>query len=103
MSLSLCNTDPNVFTNPHQFDPARFSPERAEQDSHPHAFVPQGGGPPEGHRCLGLEYSSVVAQVLVARLLATTEFTLPEQDLSLSYSTIPPEHADGLRMMVTMS
>jgi hypothetical protein len=44
-----------------------------------------------------------VAQVLVARLLATTEFTLPEQDLSLSYGTIPPEHADGLRMRVTMS
>lgn len=36
----------------------RASPERAEQDAHPHAFVPQGGGPPEGHRCLGLEYSS---------------------------------------------
>ncbi len=101
MSLSLCNTDPSVFTKPHAFDPARFSPGRAEQDAHPHAFVPQGGGRPEGHRCLGLEYSSVVAQVLVARLLASSEFTLPEQDLSLSYERLPPEHVDGLRMVVT--
>merc|ERR1712232_177866 len=42
------------FTNPHTFDPDRFSPERAEDIKFSKHYMPFGVGP---HLCLGREYA----------------------------------------------
>jgi len=42
------------FTNPHTFDPDRFSPERKEDVVYKKHFLVFGAGP---HRCLGYEYA----------------------------------------------
>ncbi len=101
MALGLCNNDEQVFLQPEKFDPTRFAPGRAEHKSHPHAFMPQGSGPVQGHRCLGLEYSTLVAQVFLARLVQGYNWEIPEQNLDYQWDVVPPEPVDGLQVRLT--
>ena len=98
LALYLCSTDPAVYEDPQRFDPDRFGPDRAEHRRHPMAFIPQGAGPPTGHQCLGLEYSTVVVLAFLALLLRDYTWSLPAQDLGYRWDTIPPEHRDGLQV-----
>jgi cytochrome P450 len=98
LALYLCSTDPAVFTEPDRFDPDRFAPERAEDLHHPLAFIPQGAGPPTGHLCLGVDYSTVVVLAFLTLLVRGYTWELPRQDLAYRWDTIPPEHRDGLRV-----
>jgi len=100
LALSLCSADPEVYTDPERFDPHRFGPGRAEHLRHPLAFIPQGTGPPTGHRCLGLDYSTVVVLAFLALLVRGYTWALPSQDLDYRWDTIPPEHHDGLRVVL---
>jgi cytochrome P450 len=100
LALSLRNHDPAVWSAPERFDPGRFAPERAEHNRHPLAFIPQGAGPPTGHQCLGLEYSTVLTLVFLVLLVRDYDWELPAQDLSYRWNTIPPEPRDGLRVRV---
>jgi fatty-acid peroxygenase len=61
--------DPDVWTEPERFDPARFL--NVEPD--PFSLIPQGGGDPQhGHRCpgerLAIELIKTAADVLVTRM-----------------------------------
>ncbi|MDQ4097345.1 MAG: cytochrome P450 [Actinomycetota bacterium] len=98
LALNLCSTDPSVYSDPERFDPDRFGPGREEHLRHPMAFIPQGAGPPTGHRCLGVEYSTVVVLAFLALLVRDYTWELPPQDLGYRWDTIPPEHRDGLRV-----
>jgi len=98
LALHLCNVDPAVYRQPRQFDADRFGPERSEHLAHPLAFIPQGAGPPTGHQCLGLEYSTFLVLAFLARALRNYEWDLPPQDFTYRWSTIPPEPRDGLRV-----
>jgi cytochrome P450 len=98
LALHLCNTDPRLFRQPARFDPDRFGPERAEGDQHPLAFIPQGAGPPIGHQCLGLEYSTVLTLLFLTLVVRGYEWQLPAQDFTMRWNTLPPEPHDGLRV-----
>ena len=98
LALHLLNTDPAIWREPARFDPARFAPPRSEHESSPYAFIPQGLGPPTGHQCLGLEYSTVLVLAFVDALVAGYEWDLPPQDLAYRWNTIPPEPRDGMRV-----
>lgn len=98
LALSLCSTDPSVYAEPERFDPDRFGPDRAEHLRHPLAFIPQGAGPPTGHQCLGIEYSTVVVLAFLALLVRGYTWELPPQDLAYRWDTIPPEHRGGLQV-----
>lgn len=100
LALSLLNRDTTSFAEPDRFDADRFGPERAEHKKHPMAFIPQGAEPPTGHRCLGLDYATVLGVAFVALLLRNYEWTLPEQDLSWNWKTLPPEPRDRLRVQM---
>jgi len=57
---------PSLWTQPHDFDPERFSLERAEHRRHAYAYLPFGGG---AHLCIGqhfadMEVKGVMRQVL---------------------------------------
>jgi cytochrome P450 len=94
------NRQASVFADPERFDPARFAEGRAEHESHPHAFVPQGPGPQLGHKCAGLEFSTLFMQVFIALLVRGYTWEIPEQDLSLRLDIVPPEPRGGLRAFV---
>ena len=93
----------DIFTAPRKFDPDRFSPARAEEKRHPHAFAPQGAGSMEGHKCAGYDYSTVFMQVFAVALLRDFTWELPPQDLSLKYSLVPPEPKGGLVVQLRRS
>jgi len=84
-----------AFTNPERFDPRRFS--RGEQSTCHHAFAPQGGGPPAGHLCAGVDYSGLLLRSFFAEWLRGG-WTVPTQDLELDPAAFPPEPRDGLRV-----
>jgi cytochrome P450 len=98
LALHLNNHDARVFHDPGVFDPDRFSPSRAEDRRHPMAFIPQGAGPPTGHQCLGLTYSTLLVLAFMSRLLGHYTWALPAQNLEPDPRKIPPEPHDGLRV-----
>ncbi|GFE52147.1 cytochrome P450 [Roseobacter cerasinus] len=57
---------PEHFSNPTEFDPDRFTPERAEDKSHKFAWTPFGGG---AHKCIGMHFSTLQVKLFVATLL----------------------------------
>jgi cytochrome P450 len=95
-SLRGTHRDPSVYADPDTFDPDRFSSERAEDKRHEHAFVPQGAGPLTGHKCAGLEYSTMFMELFALLLARDYDWDLPPQELAYN-SAIPAEPADGLR------
>ena len=93
---------PEVYAQPDRFDPSRFSPPREEHLKHEHAFVPNGAGPPAGHKCAGWEFAPLFLQVFLVELVRGYDVTLSEgQDLSYDWKRVPPEPKDGVRARVT--
>lgn len=56
---------PEVWGDPHRYDPMRFSPERA-RGRHRFAFIPFGGG---AHGCLGANFAYIQVRALLRSLL----------------------------------
>lgn len=100
MSVYANNIDKRTFLEPTRFDPDRFGEARAEHRRHPHAYQPQGAGPDTGHRCAGVDFSSVFMKAFTALLVRDLRWTLPEQALELRWNVVPPEPKDGLRAIV---
>jgi cytochrome P450 len=90
----------SAYTNPTAFDPDRFSPERAEEKRHEHAFAPQGAGPATGHRCPGLDFATYIMEVFAVVLLRGYTWELPPQNYEIDFSKTPPEAKDALRATV---
>jgi cytochrome P450 len=57
---------PDYWTNPHVFDPLRFSPVRQEHKKHPYQFIPFGGG---AHKCLGMNFALMNSKLFMHQLL----------------------------------
>jgi retinoid hydroxylase len=100
LALHLINRDPSIYAEPERFDPDRFGPGREEHRKHPLAFIPQGAEPPTGHRCLGLEYSTLLTLAFLAILVRGYDWQLPSQRLDLDWGMRPPEPRDGLIVQV---
>jgi cytochrome P450 len=56
----------DYWTNPTEFDPDRFSPERREDRSHRFAWEPFGGGV---HKCIGMYFAGLEVKAIMHRLL----------------------------------
>jgi cytochrome P450 len=56
----------DYWTNPQDFDPERFSPERREDKSHRYAWEPFGGGV---HKCLGMYFAGGEIAAVMHHLL----------------------------------
>jgi retinoid hydroxylase len=100
LALALINHDADTYREPGRFDPDRFGPDRAEHRKHRMAFIPQGAEPATGHRCLGLDYSTIMATAFTALLLRAYEWEVPAQDLSYDWKKVPPEPRSGLVVQV---
>jgi cytochrome P450 len=90
----------SLYTEPEKFDPDRFSPARAEDKRHEHAFAPQGAGPVSGHRCPGLDFATYFMEVFAVVLLRGYSWQLPPQNFDMVWNRTPPEPRDALRSIV---
>ncbi len=88
------NHDPDRYGDPATFRPDRF----LGAEPTPYDLVPQGGGPPQGHRCPG---ESMALQLLVetVRVLSQVPFRL-ESPPRTHLTRIPTLPADRARISV---
>jgi cytochrome P450 len=54
------------WSNPRQFDPGRFDPDRQEDKKHFFQYIPFGGG---AHKCLGLHFAQVQGKMFLYHFL----------------------------------
>jgi cytochrome P450 len=85
-------------------DPTAFQGERLDDESvralPAGAFVPQGGGPPEGHRCAGEALISIVMPAFVAWFTRRYDLTYPSQDSAPGPGGLGPLPKSGVRIAV---
>ncbi|MFD0775312.1 cytochrome P450, partial [Streptomonospora algeriensis] len=85
LDLYGINHDPRLWEAPEEFRPERFR-------DHPpglYDFVPQGAGDPDvHHRCPGEPITTALITV-VARRLAASDYTVPQQDMTVDMRRLP--------------
>lgn len=87
---------PEIWPNPDQFDPLRFTDE-ASRGRHRFAWIPYGGG---AHMCLGLNFAYMQAKCFAVHLLQHLDLSLPP-NYQASWQMWPiPKPKDGLRVNV---
>lgn len=99
---SIWNTlhDGSTFRDPATFQDDRLT-DAAMARLPENAFVPQGGGPPEGHRCPGQALTELVLPLFAAALLRGHTVELPAQDLTPGAGGLGPLPRGGLRARIT--
>jgi cytochrome P450 len=73
-SILLAQRHPAFWSNPHDFDPERFSEERAEHRRHRHQFRPFGHG---AHVCLGGRFAMLQLKCVLHHILRSFRLSLP--------------------------
>jgi len=90
--ISKLNMDPDVFPDPHKFDPDRFSSENVAKRNK-YAFLPFSGGP---RNCVGKRYAMLSLKIVVATVLREYSFhtDLNIKDMEYKYG-ISQESVNG--------
>lgn len=87
---------PQVFSEPQSFKPCRFAPENFAALPE-NSYVPQGGGPRDGHRCAGEDLITVLLKIMGVHLLRRYSWELLPQNLELNQDLFPTPR-DGLKV-----
>ncbi len=88
---------PEVFADPHRFDPTRFLAPRSEDKANPMAYIPFGAG---RHRCMGIVFAQLQLRALWSHVLRNFDFELVEGDVyepDYSRLLVGPRHPCRLR------
>ena len=81
------------WSDPHTFDPDRFSDEREEHKSHPFAWVPFGGGV---HKCIGMHFGNLEVTTAIHQFLLNYRWSVPEgYEMPVDMTSLPYP-SDGL-------
>ena len=98
ISPSFTHKDPSIWSNPEKFDPLRFSPERAEDRQHKHAWIPFGGGM---HKCIGLKFAELQIKLVLFHLLNQYDLSV-DSNYEMPYLPAPiGKPADDLPLILT--
>jgi retinoid hydroxylase len=85
-------------------DPTTFRGDRLGDDAvaalPSNAFVPQGGGPPDGHRCAGEALIQLVVPAFLGWFTRHYDLTYPEQDTSPGGGGLGPLPRSNLRVKI---
>lgn len=86
---------PEIYTQPEEFDPDRFSPQRQENKQRPFSLIGFGGGP---RICIGIAFAKLEMKIVAAHLLRGYQWELlPNQ--SVEPVLVPTRRPkDGLRV-----
>jgi cytochrome P450 len=88
---------PGLWSDPHAFDPERFSDARREDRSHRLAFMPYGGG---AHKCIGMHFATIVVKVVIHHLLRDHRIEM-RSGYTLEWDmTALPAPTDGFPVLV---
>jgi len=86
-------------------DPSAFQGERLGDAAFgalpAHAFVPQGDGPPDGHRCAGEALIQLVMPAFVGWFTRRYDLAWPEQDTSAGPGGVGPLPRGGMRVTIS--
>jgi cytochrome P450 len=94
---SLNHYWPGLWTDPHVFDPERFSDSRREDRSHRLAFMPFGAG---AHKCIGMHFATIVVKVVIHHLLRDHRIEM-RSGYTLEWDmTALPAPTDGFPVLV---
>ena len=94
LDLYGTNRDPRLWESPNSFRANRF----LDREPTPFDLIPQGGGDYlGGHRCAG-EWATLAIMARCARLLASTRYDVPPQDLTHSQRRFPARPRSGFVM-----
>ncbi|HVL01197.1 MAG TPA: cytochrome P450 [Dongiaceae bacterium] len=83
---------PDQWSNPEQFDPDRFAPDRMEHKGHAYRYVPFGGG---AHMCIGLHFADLQIKAILHQVLLQYRWRVPanyEMKLDLTSLPTPADH-----------
>jgi len=97
-SILLAQRHPGFWSRPGDFDPERFSDERAEHRRHRHAFRPFGGG---AHACLGMRFAMLQIKAVLHQLLLRYRLALPAGYTLRLRPTPSFRPADDLPLLLT--
>jgi sterol 14alpha-demethylase len=75
---------PEIFKNPHAFDPDRYAPGREEDRKQLYSLIGFGGGK---HRCMGMVFAYQQVKAIWAVLLRRFELELCDADYRPNYTT----------------
>lgn len=85
VSPSFTHRLPSIWSKPNEFDPERFTKERAEDKQHKHAWIPFGGG---AHKCLGIRFAELQIKLVLFHLLKEYQIEVPA-DYQMPYAPAP--------------
>lgn len=87
---SIAHRLPEWFDQPEQFDPLRFTPERAEDRRHRFALIGFGGG---AHKCAGMNFANHEMVIITALLFSQFELELltPNPGVTYALGAVRPE------------
>ncbi len=94
-SIFVTHSLEDIYPQPENFDPDRFSPKRQENKKYPYSLIGFGGGP---RICIGITFAKMEMKIVAAHLLRSYDWEiLPNQ--SLATVRIPTNRPkDGLRV-----
>jgi cytochrome P450 len=96
ISPKLTHLRPDIYKDAFQFDPDRFSEERAEHKIHKHAFIPFGAG---NHLCIGKYFAIMEIKTIINHLIQKYSWSVAK-DYTTKFLAPLNHPEDGL--MVTL-
>ncbi|OQR84819.1 hypothetical protein ACHHYP_12774 [Achlya hypogyna] len=92
--LEATNKHPDVWANPHDFNPDRFKD--LDMASHAHRFCPHAFGEASHRRCAGETLTTVILQTIVVSLFDFVWQMVPGQNYALQEGVATPTPVDQL-------
>lgn len=88
---------PEYWSHPQQFDPERWSDERAEYKKHFYQWIPFGGG---HHKCLGLNFAEIQSKLFMFHFFKQYK-TSVKPGYEMDYQLVPlAMPKDGLQLQI---
>ena len=92
--------DSSTFQDPTKFEDDRLA-DAAHGALHPHAYAPQGSGPPDGHRCAGEKLVQLLMPAYTAWFVRHYDLAWPQQDSAPGPGGVGPMPKGGVRIAIT--